>query len=92
MSDVIEYKCPACGGKLEFDSGVQKMKCPFCESEFDVESLKDHDNALDSQKEDDMKWETSAGGEWKDGETEGMRVYTCKSCNLIHHFIKSFFV
>ena len=80
MSGIIEYKCPACGGKLEFNSGVQKMKCPFCESEFDVESLIDHDNALGSQKEDEMNWETSAGSEWKDNETEGMCVYTCKSC------------
>ena len=40
MSEVIEYKCPACGGKLEFDSTSQKMKCPFCESEFEVDSIK----------------------------------------------------
>ena len=30
MSDLREYKCPACGGAMEFDSGSQKMKCPFC--------------------------------------------------------------
>lgn len=80
MSDIIEYKCPACGGKLEFNSGAQKMKCPFCESEFDVDSLKEHDNALESSQPDDMKWDNDAGGDWKDGEAEGMRVYTCKSC------------
>ena len=62
MSDVIEYKCPACGGKLEFNSGSQKMRCPFCESEFDIDSIKDHDNCLENIKEDDMEWETSAGG------------------------------
>ena len=27
MSDLREYKCPACGGAMEFDSGSQKMKC-----------------------------------------------------------------
>ena len=80
MSEIIEYKCPACAGKLEFDSSIQKMKCPFCESEFDVESLKDHDNALENQKEDDITWETNAGGEWNEGETAGMKIYTCKSC------------
>lgn len=80
MSDVIEYKCPACGGKLEFNSGSQKMKCPFCESEFDVDSLKEHDDALVSSQPDDMKWENDAGGDWKEGEADGMRVYTCKSC------------
>ena len=72
MSDVIEYKCPACGGKLEFNSGSQKMRCPFCESEFDVDSIKDHDNCLEHIKEDDMEWETSAGSEWQSGEKENM--------------------
>ncbi len=24
MSDLREYKCPACGGAMEFDSGSQK--------------------------------------------------------------------
>ena len=33
MSDLREYKCPACGGAMEFDSGSQKMKCPFCGEE-----------------------------------------------------------
>lgn len=26
MSDLREYKCPACGGAIEFDSKSQKMK------------------------------------------------------------------
>ena len=80
MSDIIEYKCPACAGKLEFDSNSQKMKCPFCESEFEVESLQAHDNALDNIKDDEMTWEKPAGSDWKDGETDDMHVYTCKSC------------
>ena len=25
MSDLREYKCPACGGAIEFDSKSQKM-------------------------------------------------------------------
>ena len=80
MSDVIEYKCPACGGKLEFDSSSQKMKCPFCESEFEVDSIKDHDNCLENIKDDDMKWDSISGGEWQQGEAENMKVYKCKSC------------
>ena len=26
MSEIKEYKCPACGGAMEFDSKSQKMK------------------------------------------------------------------
>ena len=40
MSDLKEYKCPACGGAIEFDSRSQKMKCPYCDTEFDLDTLK----------------------------------------------------
>ena len=36
MSDMMEYKCPACGGALEFDSASQRMKCPYCDSAYDI--------------------------------------------------------
>lgn len=76
----MEYKCPACGGKLEFNSNSQKMKCPFCDSEFDVDSLKEYDSILENANEDDLSWQSTAGSDWTEGETEGMRIYTCKSC------------
>ena len=43
MSDLREYKCPACGGAIEFDSKSQKMKCPYCDTEFELETLKELD-------------------------------------------------
>ena len=39
MVETIQYKCPCCGGRLEFDSGPQKMKCPYCGTTFGVEAL-----------------------------------------------------
>ncbi|MBR4628053.1 MAG: hypothetical protein IKO47_10210 [Ruminococcus sp.] len=80
MSELLEYKCPACGGKLEFNSGTQNMKCPFCYSEFDVAAVQEFNHAVQSSDENSMQWETSAGGEWGSGETEGMKVYHCESC------------
>ena len=41
MSYANEYKCPCCGAKLEFNSTAQKMKCPYCDTEFDVETVQD---------------------------------------------------
>ena len=29
MSDINEYKCPSCGGAIEFDSHSQKMSVPI---------------------------------------------------------------
>ena len=80
MADMLEYKCPCCGGKLEFSSTEQQMKCPFCDSVFDVASLQSYDQVLSEQQETDMSWETEAGSEWEQGEAESMRVYHCQSC------------
>lgn len=80
MNTVQEYKCPCCGGAIAFDSSIQKMKCPYCDTEFEMEALSGYDENLQSDAVDDMQWETAAGGEWQDGETEGLRSYVCKSC------------
>ena len=80
MSVLQEYKCPCCGGAIEFNSKSQKMKCPYCDTEFDVETLKGYDAALKNDAEDNMEWETSAGSEWESGETDGLKTYVCKSC------------
>lgn len=80
MSVLLEYKCPCCSGEIKFDSTLQKMKCPYCDTEFDLETLKGYDDVLKEQKPDDMTWEEEAGNQWDDGETDGMSVYICKSC------------
>ena len=78
MSDMLEYKCPCCGGKVEFDSASQQMKCPFCESEFSIEAVQQMQQ--DQIGSNDMSWDASAGSDRQPGETEGMKVYSCKSC------------
>lgn len=40
MSEVEMYQCPKCGGVVVFDSLSQKMKCQYCDSEFDISELK----------------------------------------------------
>ena len=83
MSDINEYKCPSCGEAIEFDSHSQKMKCPYCDTEFDLETLKKYDEQLSKeaeQKDDISDWQTDPGKQWQEGETDGMNVYTCKSC------------
>ncbi len=79
MPELLEYKCPNCGGAIEFDSSIQKMKCPYCDTEFEMETLKAYDDVLKSAGEDNMDWDTP-DAEWREGETNGMRVYVCNSC------------
>ena len=80
MAQLIEYKCPCCGGAVEFNSNVQKMKCPYCDTEFEMDVLQAYNEDLQNDEEDELSWESPAGGEWQDGETDGMRIYICESC------------
>ena len=64
MSDLKEYKCPACGGAIEFDSRSQKMKCPYCDTEFDLDTLKAYEEQLseeEKRKTASTEWKTNAG-------------------------------
>ncbi len=56
------------------------MKCPYCDTEFDMDTLKSYDEDLHEASTDNMDWNTSAGKQWADGECDGMRVYVCNSC------------
>lgn len=80
MAGLLEYKCPCCGGAVEFNSSVQKMKCPYCDTEFEMDVLEAYNEEIQSEQEDEMNWDTQPGGEWQEGDTEGMRVYICQSC------------
>ena len=80
MAKLQEYKCPCCGGAIAFDSTIQKMKCPFCDTEFAMEALQGYDEELKQEPEDQMNWDTAAGSEWKQGEQSGLHSYVCESC------------
>ena len=80
MSDIFQYKCPCCGGAIEFNSSVQKMKCPYCDTEFEMETLKAYDEQLKEEQDDELVWETEAGGQWQEGEADGIHIYVCQSC------------
>lgn len=79
MATLLEYKCPCCGGAIRFDSGIQKLKCPFCDTEFEPETLRAYDEVLKEQLPDEMAW-TSSAGEWQEGEAEQLCSYVCNSC------------
>ncbi len=80
MEEIQEYKCLRCGGAIAFDSTLQKMKCPYCDTEFEMAALARYDNELKNDQPDELNWEEVTAGEWQDGETDGLRSYVCKSC------------
>ncbi len=80
MTELLEYKCPCCDGKIEFNSSSQKMQCPYCDAEFDPNSLKEYDDVLSSEEQNDFDWENKPKEEWNDANSENMNVYICESC------------
>ena len=77
---VLEYKCPNCGGGLELNPANQKMKCPFCLSEFEqaeierlfAEQEKNKFNTDGAEEEEKAR---------KDAEFAGStNIYRCQSC------------
>jgi len=79
MPVLQEYKCPCCGGAIAFDADSQKMKCPYCDTEFEAETLAAYDEVLQQDQEDDLQWQQTASS-WEEGEAEGLRSYVCQSC------------
>ncbi|MCI5773551.1 MAG: hypothetical protein MR210_03210 [Erysipelotrichaceae bacterium] len=80
MSNLQEFKCPNCGGSVEFDPHAQKLKCPYCDSEFEVESLKEYGQQLESEQESKLEWNQDLGSTWQEDEIDKMRLYVCQSC------------
>ncbi|MDD6212626.1 MAG: hypothetical protein PUB22_05725 [Clostridiales bacterium] len=77
----IEYKCPCCGGAIEFDSKIQKLKCPYCDTEFEIDALDGYNQELRrDQEKDEMDWQEKAGGTWKENEQENIFAFHCQSC------------
>ena len=79
MAQILEYKCPCCGGIIEFDSASQMMKCPYCDTTFDPAALQEMDEALNNPVPDQAEWDTPQD-QFSEEETADMNVYSCKSC------------
>ena len=79
------YKCPCCGGSLVFSSDIQKLRCPSCDNEIDMEIIQQYAEIVESveAQEDTFDWEEDSRGvqgEWAVKEKDGKKVYTCPSC------------
>lgn len=80
MAVLQEYKCPCCGGAIAFDSRVQKMKCPYCDTEFEMQTLASYDSELQNEAADEMTWDTEPDNQWDESEADALRAYICQSC------------
>ncbi len=67
-----EYECPACGGAMEFNPTTQKLKCPYCDSQFDVNDYVANHNSSSAGSAVESNADSTSG--------EEMFIYSCGSC------------
>ena len=75
-----ELTCPACNAALNSEGISGEATCPSCGAEFTMEDLRAYAAQMAENHEDNMNWDTAAGGAWQDGEADGLRIYGCKQC------------
>lgn len=84
MAVTTEFKCPCCGGAIAFSSASQKLKCPYCDNEFDVDALKVYTESQGAKEESSPQWESydnnSGSGDWLDDEKAHIVTWECHSC------------
>ena len=80
MDTLQEYKCPCCDGTISFDADSQKLKCPYCGTEFDIETIVSYDEELKEDSADNMTWKTKPETEWQEADADGFCTYVCNSC------------
>lgn len=75
------YKCPCCGGNLVFDSQLQKLRCPSCDSRFEMDTFREYAEIVGTaeKQKDSYEWEEEEAVEYRQGE-DGKIIYTCPSC------------
>ncbi|MDR1605003.1 MAG: hypothetical protein LBS10_09520 [Gracilibacteraceae bacterium] len=81
MTEVLEYKCPACGAPLVFDGGSQNMDCAHCGNNFAVSDLREYAAAYDTG-DAVCDWGDCPreSGVWAEAEQENLHLATCPSC------------
>ena len=73
----ITYKCPNCGAAMEFDSTAQKLKCPSCQMEMDVQDYEKQYGHLYSDAE--------AGENAQSAQSEGQKGKGSMNMKVYHY-------
>ncbi len=76
MSGTLTFKCPSCGGYMEFEPQGQRFRCPYCGREGDVEELK----AESGRGEEAASAPDRTAQEASDAMDENLRTYHCQMC------------
>ncbi|MBQ7699840.1 MAG: zinc ribbon domain-containing protein [Clostridia bacterium] len=71
-----EYKCPACGSALVFNTESGKLKCSSCDNEYEIGTIKQYQN---NRTEAEFQWDRKYTNALNETLPE-MTSYICQSC------------
>ena len=69
-----DKKCPNCGGVMDFNPATGMLKCPYCESEFEISALEG--TSVNGMEADFFSAEFKENCDWG----TATRTIICKSC------------
>ncbi len=72
MSTAMTFKCPCCGGYLEFDPSRQKFKCLYCGQLLSEEELREQSEERQAAADEKQEAAKAAGNT--------LRTYQCQMC------------
>ncbi|MBE6912144.1 MAG: hypothetical protein E7473_06445 [Ruminococcaceae bacterium] len=81
MDTIQNYKCPCCGAPLVFDAGSQGLHCESCENKFDLDTIRQLDDAERlSGEESKFDWESYTPRDFTPVNGVDFSNYSCPSC------------
>lgn len=80
MSNLKQYKCPSCGGQINYDIASGQLKCPYCGSKFEIDTLQGYDEDLKNTVEEELNWMDKPEQFFTETEESQLRHYVCDSC------------
>ncbi|MDR0464266.1 MAG: hypothetical protein LBG94_04010 [Treponema sp.] len=79
--EIKEYKCPSCGGAVRFDSSAQGMKCPYCDTEFEIAALEAYQKEIAVAEKDKFNFDGKGDiKKWDSDELNSLTQGSCPSC------------
>lgn len=78
--NVLEYKCPCCGAGLTFSQTQQKMACASCDNTFELETVKEYNEAIKETAQDEFVWADDTQAQWAPEDQAQVNRFNCPSC------------
>lgn len=84
MSATVTFKCPSCGGYLEFDPKIQKFRCLYCGQVLSDDDLREQSEQREAEADEKYAAGETVEGASAEGSDKvseaGLRGYHCQMC------------